>query len=156
IRARQAEHADIARRHREAAAARKAAAEKTSTLAGEQAALTARIEALDKARADALAAAAMPLPDLSVGDDGLLYRGLPFSQACDGERIRVSVAIAMALSPGLRDIIIRNGALLDEVGLATIAGQADAAGYRLWVERVGTGDPGAIVFVDGAALDAAA
>ncbi|MDP3911167.1 MAG: AAA family ATPase, partial [Gemmatimonadales bacterium] len=46
IRARQAEHADIARRHREAAAARKAAAEKTSTLAGEQAALTARIEAL--------------------------------------------------------------------------------------------------------------
>ena len=138
--------------HRDAETLRKRREEgevKVKTLHKEYAAYTAKIAALDKARADALAAAPMPLPGLAVSEDGLVLGGVPFAQISDGERIKASVAIAMALQPGLRDIIIRDGALLDEDNLAGIAAQAETAGYRLWVERVGTGDAGALVFVDG-------
>jgi hypothetical protein len=55
----------------------------------------------------------------------------------------------MAASPGLDDVWIRDGALLDDDSLQLLAEEADKAGKRCWVERVGDRDPGAIVIQDG-------
>ncbi len=70
-------------------------------------------------------------------------------QASDAERLRVALALAIAASPGLNDVWIRDGALLDDDSLELVAKHAIAAGKRIWIERVGTKDPGVIVIKDG-------
>lgn len=91
----------------------------------------------------------LPVEGLGISKDGITLHDVPFSQASAAERLRVALALAMAASPNLDDIWIRDGALLDEDSLQTLAEQAAAAGKRLWLERVGDRDPGAIVIQDG-------
>ena len=112
--------------------------------------LTAKLAAIDKAKADGLAAANMPIEGLSVDDDGVTYQGVPFSQASAAERLRVSMAIAMAANPGLRVIRITDGSLLDSENLALIETMAAEGDYQVWIEVVDeTGEVG-VMIEDGA------
>jgi len=61
----------------------------------------------------------------------------------------VSAAIGMALNPRLKVMRIQDGSLLDGENLETLAEMARAKGFQIWIERVGGGDPGAIVIEDG-------
>lgn len=149
IRAIKQRNADVIRRADDAKKLRVQATERAERFKAQSKKLTEQIDAIDQARADAIKSVKMPLDGLDFGDDGLVYHGVPFEQVSDGARIKVSVAIAMSLQPKLKDIIIRDGAYLDEGNMAALERQAGEAGYRLWVERVGTGDAGALVFVDG-------
>ena len=135
--------------HEALAGRRRAAEEQVARQAAERDRLTAALEAVDQRRAAALAAAEMPVPDLGVTDDGLTLAGIPFDQASQSERLRTALAIAMRLSPNIRDIWIRDGSLLDEDALAELHTQAMFADCRLWIERVGERDEGAIVIRDG-------
>lgn len=110
---------------------------------------TAHIEAIDKQKREALAAAKFPVDGLGFDEQGVTYRGVPFSQASAAEQIRVSLAMAMSLNPRLRVIRILDGSLLDDDNLATIREMAAAGGYQVWVERVGDGDEAAVVIEDG-------
>lgn len=114
--------------------------------------LTDQLAAVDQRQAAALAGAQMPVPDLSVTDHGIAIDGIPWSQASQSERMRVSLAVAMRLSPGVQDIWIRDGSLLDDDALADLHAQAMFADCQLWVERVGEKDEGAIVIRDGRVL----
>lgn len=118
-------------------------------LAAEVDAITKVLETIDARKADILNNAKLPVEGLSVDDEGITLDGVPFVQASDAEKWRVSLAIAIASSPGLDDVWIRDGALLDEETLALVAAQAAAAGKRPWIERVGTSDPDVIVIRDG-------
>jgi DNA repair exonuclease SbcCD ATPase subunit len=118
-------------------------------LTKERAELTRILEAIDTRKAEVLAAAALPVPGLAIADDGIELGGVPLVQASDAERWRVALALAIAAAPGLSDVWIRDGALLDEDSLALVAEQAAAAGKRVWIERVGTRDPGVIEIRDG-------
>jgi chromosome segregation ATPase len=111
--------------------------------------LTKVLKTIDERKAKVLAAAKLPVPGLAVGDDGVLLNDVPFAQASGAERLRVALALAGAASPGLDDVWIRDGALLDEDSLVALAELAKGAGKRFWIERVGTADPGAIVIQDG-------
>jgi len=108
-----------------------------------------RLEAIDAEKTAILAAAKLPVDGLGVDEDGVTMGGIPLAQASGAERVRVALALAIAASPGLQDVWIRDGSLLDEDSMALLAAQAEAAGVRCWLERVGTRDPGAIVIHDG-------
>lgn len=102
----------------------------------QSAALSAQLDAIDKSKADAIAAAKMPLDGLSFDADGVLYNGIPFSQSSSAERLRVGIAIAMALNPKIRVIRITDGSLLDSENLALIDAMAADHDFQIWIERV--------------------
>jgi hypothetical protein len=115
----------------------------------ESAQLTQNIEARNKAKADAIAAANMPVPGLGFGDGVVLLNGVPFEQASDAERLRASVAIAMAANPKLRVIRIRDGSLLDEDAMKLLAEMADKNDMQVWIERVDSSGAVGFVLEDG-------
>lgn len=111
--------------------------------------LSQNIDARNQAKREAIAKAQMPVPGLDFGDGVVLLNGVPFDQASDAERLRTSVAIAMAANPKLRVIRIRDGSLLDEDAMKLLAEMADERGFQCWIERVGTGGPCGFELVDG-------
>lgn len=134
----------------EASAKRRTEAEQeVEKLRKERDDITAVIETIDQRKAEILGAAKLPVPGLGVTADGIELNGVPFQQASGAEKLRVALGIAMAASPELDDVWIRDGALLDDDSLELIATQASAAGKRPWIERVGTRDPGVIVIKNG-------
>jgi predicted ATP-dependent endonuclease of OLD family len=102
--------------------------------------LTAGIETIDKEKLTAIMQAAMPVPGLGFGAGEILYNDLPFSQASDAERLRVSSAIAMAQNAELKVLRIRDGSLLDAEGLKILDEMAEEKGYQVWIEEVLHGD----------------
>ena len=107
------------------------------------------IDALDRLKADALAAAKLPVDGLGFDDGGVTFNGVPFSQASSAEQIRVSLAMAMALNPQLRVVRILDGSLLDDDSMRQVAEMASAADYQVWIERVSDDSATAVVIEDG-------
>jgi hypothetical protein len=97
---------------------------------------TLALKAIEKQKADALAAVTFPVPGLSFDDTRVTYNGIPFSQASPAEQLRVSVALAMAANPTLRVLRILDGSLLDSKSLETIADLAEENDYQVWIEVV--------------------
>ncbi len=111
--------------------------------------LTTRMDGRDAAKVAAVAAAKMPVDGLGFGDGFVTFNGMPFEQASDAERLRVSIGIAMATNPKLRVIRIRDGSLLDEDSMKVIAEMAETGGYQFWLERVDSSGKVGIVLEDG-------
>jgi predicted ABC-type transport system involved in lysophospholipase L1 biosynthesis ATPase subunit len=112
-------------------------------------ALTEQIEALDKRKADGLAAAKFPVEDLGFDESGVTFRGVPFKQASGAEQLRVSLAMAIALNPKLRVIRIADGSLLDSDNLALVESIARENDFQVWIEMVGDGNGRGIIIEDG-------
>ncbi len=112
-------------------------------------ALSDKLERADQHKADQIRNAKSPLPGLTFDDAGLLFNGLPLSEASTGHKIRVSVAIGMALNPKLRVIFVRDGSLLDSEGLKIIAEMSLAENYQVWIEDARSEDNAAIIIEDG-------
>lgn len=128
---------------------RKALKAEAEQLEKESDAITARMEARAKQKADAIAAAKMPVEGITFVDGAIMLNGVPFDQASDAEQLRASVAIAMAGEPRLRVLRIREGSLLDEDGLKLVAQMAEEKGWQVWVERVTSDGKGGFVIEDG-------
>lgn len=112
-------------------------------------ALTAKIAELDAQKQYLLGNAQFPVAGLSFDEGGLLLNGLPFDQASSAERLRVSMAMALATNPALRVCLIRDGSLLDAEQLGNVAIIAAEYGAQVWIERVGAGDECSVVIEDG-------
>lgn len=110
---------------------------------------TEQIDALDKAKADGLAQAEMPVAGLGFDEHGVTFEGIPFKQTNTASQIRVSFAMAMALNPKLRVIRIAEGSLLDDDNMKLVADMAAAHDFQVWIESVGTGDGTGILIEDG-------
>lgn len=130
-------------------AEKKRLTEQANAKEAEAKALTAKIEAFDVARVDAVAKAEMPVEGLGFGDEIVLFGGVPLAQASDAEQLRVSVAIAAAMNPTLRVIRIRDGSLLDRKSFTLLSDFAAEHDLQLWVETVDSGRETAIVITDG-------
>ncbi|MDQ0422360.1 DNA repair exonuclease SbcCD ATPase subunit [Peteryoungia aggregata LMG 23059] len=115
----------------------------------ESEALTQKVDDGRKAAADAVRAAQLPVDGLELTEDSILLNGQPFSQASDAEQLRASVAIAGAMNPKLRVMLVRDGSLLDRDSMALLAGYAELHDLQVWCEVVESGRPGAIVIEDG-------
>lgn len=109
-------------------------------------ALSKKIADRNEAKRQAIAAAKMPVEGIGFGEDCILLNGLPFEQASDAEQLTASVSIAMATSPKLRVIRIRDGSLLDEKAMQLLGELADRNDMQVWVERVdSTGQIGFVI-----------
>jgi DNA repair exonuclease SbcCD ATPase subunit len=111
-------------------------------------AYTAGIEGRELAKQAAIAKAQLPVKGLTIGDGVILLDGLPFEQASDAERLRASVALAMATNPQIKVIRIRDGGRLDPDAREWLAAYAAERGYQVWMERVADAPVG-IVIEDG-------
>ena len=96
--------------------------------------LTASMEGRTAAKVRALAEAEMPVPGLSLGDGEVLHDGIPLDQASQAEKIRISVAIAMAANPKLKVLCVRDGSLLDRDSWRVLAEMVASQDYQCWIE----------------------
>ena len=117
-------------------------------LATEAKKLSNDIEAIDAEKATILAEAKLPIGGLGFGEAGVTFNGLPLEQASSAEKLRVSMAMGLALNPQLRVVQIRNASLLDETSLGIVQAMAEEAGAQVWLELVGRAE-GAIIIDDG-------
>lgn len=131
-------------------AERKRIEEKSNAKRVEYKSLTSQLEELDKSKSEALSNAKFPVDGLGFDDDGVTYNGVPFAQASSAERLRVSVAMAMALNPKIRVIRIADGSLLDSENLAVIEAMAAEQGFQVWIEVVDETGAIGVVIEDGA------
>ena len=120
-----------------------------ATLGGEAEKLSGEITEIDQIKAQMLAAATMPVEGLTFTDDGVMLAGVPLAQASQAEQLRCALAVSMRQSPSLGDVWVRHGSLLDSRSLQLLGELAIANGCRVWVERVGELDEGAIIIRDG-------
>jgi hypothetical protein len=118
-------------------------------LAQKSADLSQRIDEIDREKQALVAAVRFPIDGLSLGEEGVLYRGFPFEQASSAEQLRVSAAIGMALNPELKVMLIRDGSLLDAESLRLLSELAERADHQIWIERVSTGEEVSVVIEDG-------
>lgn len=123
--------------------------QKVEEIAAQAEALTRQIEEIDQAKAEKLAAADFPIPNMSFDENGVLLNGLPFSQASSAEQLRASVAMGLALNPRLKVLLVRDGSLLDPESLAMVAEMAAAAEAQIWIERVSDGEEVSVIIEDG-------
>ena len=111
--------------------------------------LTVAIAAIDDEKAARMASAPWPIPGLGFDSDGITVDGLPFSQSSKAKRMKVSLAIGAALNPELGVILMEDASLLDKASMDLVREVAREKGLQIWVERVGSADPGAIIIEDG-------
>jgi hypothetical protein len=119
--------------------------------------LTAKIEQVDEVKASAAAGAKYPIEGLELHDGQVHFEGVPFEQASQAQRLRVSVAMGLALNPALKVLLVRDGSYLDAEGLRIVSEMAAAAGGQVWIERVSDDGKGCTVVIsDGAVVEAEA
>jgi DNA repair exonuclease SbcCD ATPase subunit len=116
-------------------------------------ALTAKLAEIDAKKRAKLDGAKYPVQGLALGDDGILFNGLPFSQASSAEQLRVSVGIGLASNPRLRVLLVRDGSLLDPASLAMMREMAESAEAQVWLEKVSKGSECTVIIEDGKVLE---
>lgn len=114
--------------------------------------LTELIKDLDRTKNEGLARAQFPIEGLAFDEEGVIYQGVPFSQASAAEKIRVSVAMAMAMNPELKVICVKDATLLDEDNQKLLRTLAEEAGYQVFLEMVGQSTDWSFVLEDGEVL----
>lgn len=123
-----------------------------SDLRKKSVALSERIVYLVDKKAKLLSKAKFPIKGLAIDENGVTFQDIPFVQCSAAQRIRVSVAIGLAMNPKLRILLIREGSLLDQKNLAVIAQMAEKADAQIWIERVSKGKECSIIIEDGAVV----
>lgn len=111
--------------------------------------LSLAIENIDGEKEARLTEAKFPVPNLSFGENGVLLNNLPLEQASAAEALKVSVAMGFALNPRLKVLLIRDGSLLDEHSLRTVAEMAQAHDGQVWIERVSKGAECSVIIENG-------
>lgn len=114
--------------------------------------LTGNITHLADKKSGMLEKARFPIEGLAIDEDGVTFENIPFVQCSAAQRIRISVAIGLAINPKLRILLIREGSLLDEKNLALIAKMAEDADAQIWIERVSKGKECSIIIEDGSVV----
>lgn len=100
----------------------------------EDAALTASITAVDKQKADGLAAAKFPA-GLSIDDVGIVKDGIPFRQLNSATQDIVALDLATSSDADLKVVVMKSGDRLDDIRLEAIRALAAERGFWVVVER---------------------
>jgi hypothetical protein len=111
--------------------------------------LTKQIETAESEKVTLLSQAKMPLEGLSITEAGVTYKGIPIEQISSAEKLKVGVAMSMALNPKLRVLRITDGSLLDGDNLKAIAEMVKDKDYQIWVEKVTDGAGVGVYIEDG-------
>src|SRR5690606_38291441 len=95
--------------------------------------LTARMAERENAKRAAVAKAHLPVDELGFADDHITLNGFPLEEASTAELCDACTAIAMALNPTLKIIVIRNGNDLDHDMRARIALRRSGEVHRVFM-----------------------
>ena len=99
-----------------------------------------------------IAGAGIPVDGLGFSPEGApLLNGRPLEVASGGERIQLSVAVALAANPELRVCLIDEANELDLGSLQELDGLAKDHGFQVWAARIGIEGEGEIVVEEGVA-----
>ena len=111
--------------------------------------LTRNIESVRKEKADLLNSADLPLPELSVDNGELIYKGQKWDNMSGSDQLKVSTAIVRKLKPNCGFILLDK---LEQMDMQTLEE------FNQWLEqeqlqgiatRVSTGDECSIIIEDG-------
>lgn len=111
--------------------------------------LTTAIDKIEKDKEQQLANAPLPMPNLKFDDSGIIYDGLPLSQASTARQLKVAIAIGFAMKPKIRVVLFRDWSLLDQESQAEVAAMVEKEEGQVWAEEVESDNPSAIEIVSG-------
>lgn len=135
------------------AAKRKAEAE-AEALDREYRALSGELETVRAAKRDLLKQANLPLPDLTVEDGALLYRGQRWDCMSGAEQLMVATAIVRRLNPSCRFVLMDRLEQMDMDTLTAFDRWLRQEGLQVIATRVSTGDECSVIIEDGLARPA--
>jgi DNA repair exonuclease SbcCD ATPase subunit len=91
---------------------------------------------LRKQKTNRIQSAKFPIEGLGFADDDITYQDIKFSEISMAQKIKVSMAIAMAKNPKIKVIRIMNGSLLDSDSMKEVERLATYYDFQVWIERV--------------------
>ena len=100
------------------------------------AALTNKIQEIEKNKKEKLEAVEMPLEGLELTDDGVLLNGVPLSQLSTSEKLKVGISMYITQKPELAVLFIKNGNDLDDENMKIIGEMADKYEIQILIERI--------------------
>lgn len=108
--------------------------------------LTASMESRAAEKQRIIQGSKLPISDIDLVEGEVRYRGVPFAQASDAERLRVSAALAIAMNPRLRILRVKDGGLLDSTSLGILREMCAENNFQVWIEQVDeTGKVGVVM-----------
>lgn len=111
---------------------------------------TTKIESVRKAKTDLLQNANLPLPELSVEDGELVYKGFKWGDMSGSEQLIVSTAIVRKLKPNCGFVLMDKMEQFDTDTLAEFGKWVEAEGLQVIATRVTTNkDECTIIIEDG-------
>lgn len=111
--------------------------------------LTKEIEDTRQAQTDLLKAADLPLPELSVKDGELVYKGQLWDNMSGSDRLKVSTAIVRKLNPKCGFVLLDKLEQMDMQTLDEFGQWLHQEGLQAIATRVSVGDECSIIIEDG-------
>lgn len=111
--------------------------------------LTDKIEAVRKEKTDLLKNADLPLPELSVKDGLLTYKGYCWDNMSGSEQLKVAAAIVRRLNPDCGFVLLDKLEQMDVETLEEFGQWLESEGLQAIATRVSTGDECSVIIEDG-------
>lgn len=115
--------------------------------------LTEQINKTRQDKTDLLSSAELPLPELSVKDGELVYKGQQWDNMSGSDRLKVSTAIVRKLNPKCGFVLLDKLEQMDLQTLNEFGGWLEQEGLQAIATRVSTGDECSIIIEDGYVKD---
>ena len=116
-------------------------------------ALTADINKTRNAKTDLLQSAELPLPELSMKEGELIYKGQQWDNMSGSDRLKVSTAIVRKLNPKCGFVLLDKLEQMDLQTLNEFGKWLEQEGLQAIATRVSTGDECSIIIEDGYVKD---
>lgn len=111
--------------------------------------LTKELEDTRQKKADLLTNAPLPLPELSVQDGNLVYKGQQWDNMSGSDRLKVATAIVRKLNPKCGFVLLDKLEQMDLRTLQEFGAWLEAEGLQAIATRVSTGSECSIIIEDG-------
>ena len=111
--------------------------------------LTGKIENVRSEKQKLLESAELPLPELSVRDGELIYKGQKWDNMSGSDRLKVSTAIVRKLNPECQFVLLDKLEQMDLETLQEFGAWLEAEGLQAIATRVSTGGECQIIIEDG-------
>lgn len=112
-------------------------------------ALTAQIESVRCSRQELLSNADLPLPELTVTDGKLIYKGHSWNNMSGSEQLKVATAIVRKLNPQCGFVLLDKLEQMDIDTLAEFGEWLESEGLQAIATRVSVGDECSVIIEDG-------
>jgi DNA repair exonuclease SbcCD ATPase subunit len=111
--------------------------------------LTEKVEKLRTQKMDLLQNANLPLPDLSVENNEITYRGQKWDNMSGSDQLKVATAIVRKLNPQCGFVLVDKLEQMDQITLAEFGKWLEEQDLQAIGTRVSTGDECSIIIEDG-------